>query len=318
MRVPRLIIFATLLWGSTAGAEDLSRVLILHPDSESATQVLTGLADEVGEDLELISVEFTSKMSIESFAAALEKHKPHALVLMNNPTVELYRAYQRIQPKGTTFPPAVMLLTSFLEEASAGIQNATGINYEVAAVSSMVNLRNIVESKVERIGVIYRDTFDDFIQEQASMAAQEKIQFVTRRIRSSHIDRDLKPLLRQLLVADIDALWVLNDNQLLSPKTVSKVWLPALKHNRFPVVVGVRALVSSDFRFGTFALLPDHEALGVQAAQLLFELEEGEWRASEIAVQEPVAVKKVLNVSQARRLTEIDEAALRSVDVLIE
>ena len=83
-------------------------------------------------------------------------------------------------------------------------------------------------------------------------------------------------------------------------------------------VVGVRALVSSEFRFGTFALLPDHEALGVQAAQLLFELEEGEWRASEIAVQEPVAVKKVLNVSQARRLTEIDEAALRSVDVLIE
>ena len=319
MRTPRPFIFIALcFFSSWAFAEELSRVLIIHPDSESATQVLSGLADEVGEDLELVSVEFTNRMTVEELDLVLKKHKADALVLMNNPTVDLYRSYQQAQPEGTTFPPAVMMLTSFLEKASAGIQNATGINYEVAAVSSMVNLRNIVESKVERIGVVYRDTFDDFIQEQATMAAQEKIQFVTRRIRSGNVDRELKPLLRQLLVDDIDALWVLNDNQLLSPKTVAKVWLPALKHNDFPVVVGVQALVSPDFRFGTFALLPDHEALGVQAAQLLFELEESDWQAQGIAVQEPVAVKKVLNVSQARRLTEINDEALRSIDVLID
>ena len=319
MRTTRpFLIVAILLFGSAAYAEDLSRVLVIHPDSESATQVLAGMTDEIGEDLKIVSVEFTSDMTIEALGSVLEMHSPDALVLMNNPTVDLYRAYQQSQPKGTTFPPAVMMLASFLEKASVGIQNATGINYEVAAVSSMVNLRNIVESKVERIGVIYRDVFDDFIQEQATMAAQEKLQFVTRRVRTGNVDRELKPLLRQLLVDDIDALWVLNDNQLLSPKTVAKVWLPALKHNGFPVVVGVQALVSSDFRFGTFALLPDHEALGVQAAQLLFELEENEWQADDIPVQEPVAVKKVLNVSQARRLTKVNDDALRNIDVLID
>ena len=303
---------------SAAFGEDVSRILIVHPDSESSKQVMAGLADEVGEDLELVSVEFTSGMTTDEFGAILKTHNADALVLMNNPTVELYRAYQSLQPKNTAFPPAVMMLTSFLEKTSNGIQNATGINYEVAAVSSMVNLRNLVEAKVERVGVIYRDSFEDFVQEQAAMAAQEKIQFVTRRIRSGQTDRELKPLLRQLLVADIDALWVLNDNQLLSPSTVSKVWLPALKHNQFPIVVGVQALVSSGFRFGTFALLPDHEALGVQAAQLLFELEESDWQAEGIAVQEPVAVKKVLNVSEARRFTKLNQEALRNIDVLIE
>jgi len=299
-------------------AEELSRVLILHPDTESATQALTGLADEVGEDLELISVEFSSKMSTEDLEQVLTEQKADALVLMNNPTVELYRAYQATKPEGTVFPPAVMMLTSFLEKASAGIQNATGINYEVAAVSSMVNLRNVIESKVERVGVIYRDSFEGFVQEQAALAAQEKIQFVTRRIRSGKTDRELKPLLRQLLLADIDALWVLNDNRLLSPKSVAKVWLPALKHNRYPVVVGVQALVSTGFRFGTFALLPDHEALGVQAAQLLFELEESDWQADGIPVQQPVEVKKVLNVPEAKRLATLNDEALRNIDVLIE
>lgn len=313
-------LFALLVssFSTYAFAEEVSRVLILHPDSESASQALSGLADEVGEDLELVSVEFSVDMTVSDLDVLLAKHQADALVLMNNPTVELYRAYQATKPQGTRFPPAVMMLTSFLEMASRDIQNATGINYEVAAVSSMVNLRNIVESKIERIGVVYRDTFEDFIQEQATLAAQEKIQFVTRRIRSGQTQRELKPLLRQLLLADIDALWVLNDNQLLSPRTVAKVWLPALKHNEYPVVVGVQALVSTGFRFGTFALLPDHEELGVQAAQLLFELEESNWNADGIPVQEPVAVKKVLNVSEAKRLTQLNEEALRNIDVLIE
>ena len=313
-----LFTLLVLSFSTYAFAEEVSRVLILHPDSESANQALSGLADEVGEDLELVSIEFSVDMTVSDLDVLLAKHKADALVLMNNPTVELYRAYQATKPQGTRFPPAVMMLTSFLEKASKGVQNATGINYEVAAVSSMVNLRNIVESKVERIGVVYRDTFEDFIQEQATLAAQEKIQFVTRRIRSGHTQRELKPLLRQLLLADIDALWVLNDNQLLSPRTVAKVWLPALKHNEYPVVVGVQALVSNGFRFGTFALLPDHEELGVQAAQLLFELEESDWNADGIPVQEPVAVKKVLNVSEAKRLTQLNEEALRNIDVLIE
>lgn len=313
-------LFALLVssFSTYAFAEEVSRVLILHPDSESANQALSGLADEVGEDLELVSIEFSVDMTVSDLDVLLAKHKADALVLMNNPTVELYRAYQATKPQGTHFPPAVMMLTSFLEKASKGVQNATGINYEVAAVSSIVNLRNIVESKVERIGVVYRDTFEDFIQEQATLAAQEKIQFVTRRIRSGQTQRELKPLLRQLLLADIDALWVLNDNQLLSPRTVAKVWLPALKHNEYPVVVGVQALVSTGFRFGTFALLPDHEELGVQAAQLLFELEESDWNADGIPVQEPVAVKKVLNVSEAKRLTQLNEEALRNIDVLVE
>ena len=296
-----------------------ARYLSFIPTVNQPLKFLAGLADEVGEDLNLISVEFSSKLTTTDIDTLLAEHSADALVLMNNPTVELYRAYQQTKPEGTSFPPAVMLLTSFLEKASVGIQNATGINYEVAAVSSMVNLRSLVESKVERVGVVYRDVFEDFVREQQAMAAQEKIQLVPRRIRSTHVDRDLKPLLRQLLVSDIDALWVLNDNQLLSLQHRSpRPGYPALKHNDFPVVVGVQALVSSEFRFGTFALLPDHEALGVQAAQLLFELEESEWRADSIAVQEPVAVKKVLNVSQARRLTELNEDALRGIDVIIE
>ena len=176
LRTRSFIVFCLLLISPPAMADDdISKVLILHPDSESATQVLVGLADEVGEDLNLISVEFSSRLTTGDIDTLLAEHRADALVLMNNPTVELYRAYQQSKPEGTTFPPAVMLLTSFLEKTAVGIQNATGINYEVAAVSSMVNLRSLIESKVERVGVVYRDIFEDFVREQQVMAAQEKI-----------------------------------------------------------------------------------------------------------------------------------------------
>ena len=64
LRTRSFILSCLFLISTSAMADDdISKVLILHPDSESATQVLAGLADEVGEDLNLISVEFSSRLT---------------------------------------------------------------------------------------------------------------------------------------------------------------------------------------------------------------------------------------------------------------
>ena len=77
------------------------------------------------------------------FRAALDAAAPACIVLMNNGTVRMYRDYQRERP-GATFPPAVIVMTSFLEDIRREIKRATGIAYEVPGVTAFVSLRALI------------------------------------------------------------------------------------------------------------------------------------------------------------------------------
>ena len=82
---------------------------------------------------------------------------------------------------------------------------------------------------------------------------------------------ELKRAIR-LLKRDSDALWLLNDDRLLTPQLIADAWLPGLNEKPWrPTIVGAASLVSSANSLGTFAVLPDHTALGAQAASLVFE-----------------------------------------------
>jgi hypothetical protein len=111
----------------------------------------------------------------------------------------------------------------------------------------------------------------------------------------------------------------LNDNFFLTPAIVEGGWLPALERFRKPVLVGVENFVSAGSRFGTFAILPDHYGLGVQAAGMILRLKDEEWeQEGPPKVDQPLSVYKVLNLEQARRHAKVNEAALVEVDKVIK
>jgi hypothetical protein len=63
---------------------------------------------------------------------------------------------------------------------------------------------------------------------------------------------------------------MLNDNGLVrNAEFVDGAWRTELRDARLPLIVGVANLVEPSFPLGTLAVVPDHEALGLQAANLL-------------------------------------------------
>lgn len=104
---------------------------------------------------------------------------------------------------------------------------------------------------------------------------------------------------------DIDAIWVLNDNALLNQSTITKAWIPVLKKSNMPVIVGVESLIATKFNLGTYAVVPDHYALGVQGADMLANIMDAGWVVSDVAVEQPLSVKKIinLNISQKRKIS---------------
>ena len=288
--------FTTLALPETASAE---RILILMPEMTPAQQIYASLSDELAGEYEVEKFYVKTSTTVESLAEKLNAFEPSALVMMNNPTVGLYRRYQATQPKDTAFPPAIAVMVSFLEKELQGVQNATGIFFEIPSTTAFVNIRQISQRPIQKVGVLYREEFSDFIETQTKLAAPEQFELVTRKVREGSTIRDIRLGLRQLIRdEDVDALWVLNDNVLLTERTLVKGWLPETGRylSELPVIVGVELLASAKLRFGSFAVLPDLEALGVQTANLIFELEENDWQATEWEPEMPLAIQQLLNL----------------------
>jgi hypothetical protein len=294
-------------------------VLVLGPRISATIEVVSGLADELPDNYRLVQREVTTETSVVALAHIIRDVEPRVLVLLDNPTVRLYRAFQAAEPPGTRFPPAVVLMAAFVELATAGLRNVTGISYEVPAVTGFVNLRSLLGRPIRKIGVLYRHGFEGFVARQGELAASEGFTIAGRALDDGDRQKAVKCGLRRLLDYDhVDAIWVLNDSALVDPALIARAWLPVLRHGHVPVLVGVSSLVSAKLGFGTFAVLPDHRALGAQAAGLIDDLSEAHWIVGERRALLPVAIEKILDIDLARTLAPIREEKLREVDRLIE
>ena len=68
---------------------------------------------------------------------------------------------------------------------------------------------------------------------------------------------------------------------------------------------------------GAFAVLPDHVALGAQAAELVFEAQDNGWQLEE-RVEQPLSVNKIANARHMKEFLGVEREGLGSVDKLLE
>lgn len=293
-------------------------ILAFMPETEQTREVWSGLSDELGREFELVAVRVNGRDATTTIARGIERYRPSGLVLMNNPTVSAYRSYQRATPR-QPFPPAVIVMSSFLEGHRHRPVAATGISYEVPLITVVTNLRKLIASRIDRVGVVQREPLAGFVNRQAALAALEQTTVVRETVSRDPNSSELKRALRRLK-DEVDAIWVLNDDRLLSPRLIADGWLPGLNERPFrPTIVGAASLVSPGSSFGTFAVLPDHTALGAQAANLMFDIADNDWTLPDAGdTQLPLSTTTTVDLPQVLERFRLREGALAQVDRILE
>jgi putative ABC transport system substrate-binding protein len=99
---------------------------------------------------------------------------------------------------------------------------------------------------------------------------------------------------------------------------VDDTWRSVLSEAKLPLIVGVPNLVDPSSPLGTLAVVPDHEALGLQAANLIFDLLENDWQVESHPVELPLSVKTVVDVKQVRANFGLRADALKRIDRALE
>lgn len=288
-------------------------IAVLTPPAEEARKLVRALRSELSTDFDVHVFAADRTMSEQDVAAIMRDHRPSAVVLVDNPTVATYGKWARRQHSP---PPSVIVMSSFAEELQRTIPNSRGISFEPPAVTSLTDVRRILEVPLKRVGVVYRHGFEDYVAREKLRAAGEKIELVAAPVRKRPTSAELHRALEKLKRQRVDGLWVSNDNGLLTRQLLQEAWLPFLERQHLPVIVGVPSLVSPGTKFGTFAAVPDIEGIGLQTADLIYAMAEKNWEPVGLMIQPPVSVKTFVDVDSARRLGMSSESEL-TVDVLV-
>lgn len=301
----------------TQGSGRADRVLVFTPDTQQTRRVWTGLSDEIGKMVRLIAVQVETRHDAPIISEAIRRHKPSAVVLINNPTVAAYRAYQH-GASGAVHPPAVVVMTSLLEQSELALLNATGIRYEVPLVTAVTSLRRLLAQPIAQVGVIRREDFRHFVQAEAELAAREKVSVTSEVLSASFNASEIKRALRNLKQR-VQALWVLNDDRLLNEALLSEGWVVGVNERPWiPTIVGVESLMVANGPLGDFAFLPDHVALGTQTASILFDAMDRGWQLPNHELQLPVSTTTVVDLLRVREHYALREGALSQVDVILK
>jgi putative ABC transport system substrate-binding protein len=299
-----------------AQSSDSKTILVIMSTQLPAERVWVGMKGELSSDFNLAAVRLDDDASVSAMADAIRQTAPACVVLMNNSNVRLYARYQQSLPEQTTFPPVIIVMTSFLQEAVKSIKNATGISYEIPGAVQFAKVRSMIDAPVRKVGVVYRTQFTEFISDQRRLALREGIDLVGSGVSGEPSQNEVATALKSLVERDhVDAIWVLNDDALLSPRLLSSVWLSNLNpRHRIPVIASVPNLVTKEYPVGTFAITPDDVALGIQTANLIFDIADDQWKVAGREVSLPISIKTVVDTNEVRQQFVLKEGALDGVE----
>lgn len=301
---------------SKSQSPDSKTILVVMSTQLSAERAWVGMKGELSSEFNLAAVRFDDDASVSAMSDAIHRTAPACVVLMNNANVRLYARYQQALPEATQFPPAIIVMTSFLQDTVKTIKNATGISYEIPGAVQFVKVRSMIDAPVRKVGVVYRVPFADFVSEQRRLASREGIDLVGSQVGQDPSDAEVSNALKSLVDRErVDAVWVLNDEALLSPRMLSSVWLSnSNPRHRLPVIVGAPNLVTKEHPVGTFAIMPDDVALGIQAANLIFDIADDQWKIGGRDVSLPISIKTVIDANEVRQRFVLKEGAMDGVD----
>lgn len=311
MRIPNSFYsFAAMLLvfcASGSVSASTKKVLVVRKGSPAFDQVFKEMKAQLDPATEVVDYVYSKGDPYEPFKQRLIKEDPALAVVMDNDSVEFLKKFNEENPKKIS---GVALMGLNLKRTLKGNKQISGIAFETPAYSMVTQFRYVVNKPVKNVLVLYRKSeFQEEISETEKLLSGEKIRLHAFDVESEGsggeaVSKYLEKNLNRLLASsgEYDVLWLLLDSVLLSQENFLKYWLPAVRANSMPIVVGTEKFVDPKMDFAVFAVSPDLRDLGGQAAQMVDTALNSKAGSGTLGVEEVLGVQKVIDMKRVDKI----------------
>jgi len=172
--------------------------------------------------------------------------------------------------------------------------NIAGVSLDVPIEAQLTMYKSLLPT-LRVIGVVYDpEKTGSLVKEAGELAGRFGLRFLATPVASQ---TEVPAALRGLL-GKVDALWMLPDDTVITPESLTFFLLTAFKQN-LPVLTISDAFVEAG---ALAALSADYTDVGRQACQLSREIESGQRRPAQASIVPPAKVNVAINLQTASQL----------------
>jgi ABC-type uncharacterized transport system substrate-binding protein len=286
-----------------------------------------GLRSELGPKYEFIVIDVNALKSVRSIADTCRASGVKALVLMDSKAISVAKEMQSLDTAFSIMPKFI-LMTLTVALASEGLNNVSGIMFEVPAYTLISNFRIVSKKDFSRVGVFYREQVRSAIDETRKLLQKEKISLdavcvdcaMKEKMEPNDVEKFLSRSFEEMVMKEkIEVLWLMADNLIVNSGTIVGFWLKTVKAKNIPVIAPLETMASAKIGAAVFAADPDYSQLGIQAANLVTQFFEEHKSVQEIGFEPTISIKSTLNLSVASQIGwEINLEKTGRIDKIIK
>jgi len=243
----------------------------------------------------------------DEFLAAIRKHRPDFLALLDNKAVNFMKRLEGQKPQDLPEIQAAASMALNLRHVLHDSKRICGIHYEVPAFTIVTRFRSLIQRPIVTVLAPYRASeFEWMISEAKQQLQKEGIELIAVNVEANGretaaINRLVeKTLTEEYQGKKIDAILIPADNVILNKEAFASLWLRKARSLKVPFLCNIEKFTSKEFDFCTFAAYPDLVALGHQLAEQINEALENGSSVSELGVDYIIGVQESLNIGRAR------------------
>lgn len=301
--VARLTLLLLAVCAGSGHAESIA--LIKSYDSEPYDAAIAGFLDSCDNEIAEYNLEGDNDGSGD-LIDSITQSQPHLIVAIGVLAAEF--AKQK-------FGSVPVLYAMVPEPQAYGLtgSNIAGISLDIPIERQLTVYRSMVED-LKSLGAIYDpEKSGDFVKEATAVAERLGLVLHTRQVESrKQVPAALRALLRE---EQVDALWMIPDETVLTPESFKFLLLSSFEHNlpflaASDIFVEVGALAS---------LTPDYTDVGRQGCELATALTNGDVSFASLDIVGPAKVNLSINLKTAQKIgLTIPEEVIAAADVVYE
>ena len=244
------------------------KLLILNSSPSHYSEIVKGVNDYSEEKYESIELVVQKEYKLESLERDIKQYNPDFMILIGNSAAMKYYHYQK-KHEDKKMIPGLIVSFPFVNELIPKMKNTIAIRYEVPIPIIASQMRYYADSEIRNIGVVYRRWMRNYIETSKEYAKLESFNLKGYEIENRPDLNTVKYYFRKMTADNIDAVWILNDDYLMNPKTIFSTIKPLLDKLKKPVLVNSDSLVQKEISLGTFSVVPDQYSVGVNAIEII-------------------------------------------------
>lgn len=246
---------------------------------------------------------------------------PKAIIILekHSKSTSLYWFREYIRSHANQFSRAAFVFVKdfFVDQSEIFADNATAISYLPPISLGVERLQGELHKEIRSIGVIHSRSMRKMIIDNSASCVLSGISLVMKPVPDRNdpaFVTTLTDALNATRKQKVDALWIIEDENVVQLQLAQEIWVPFIQKNGIPVIVNSEAYMADPWKLGSVCYVPDPQLVSSQIAENIRKLQNENWIVSSPSINPLECYSKQLKTVALSRRVAVSKPQEQSVE----